>query len=52
VLAGLILGAIAAFIIDRKFEWAALFAGAAVVLSFLALSTALRSVSAARFEWQ
>jgi len=26
VLAGLILGAIAAFIIDRKFDWAALFA--------------------------
>ncbi len=34
VLAGLILGAIAAFIIDRKFEWAALFAGAGAVLSF------------------
>src|SRR6266850_2087101 len=34
VLAGLILGAIAAFIIDRKFEWAALFASAGAVLSF------------------
>src|SRR5689334_2793614 len=34
VLAGVILGAIAAFIIDRKFEWAALFAGAGAVLSF------------------
>ena len=34
VLAGLMLGAIAAFIIDRKFEWAALFAGAGAVLSF------------------
>src|SRR5262249_40288710 len=34
VLAGLILGAIAAFIIDRKFEWAASFAGAGAVLSF------------------
>ena len=35
VLAGLILGAIAAFIIDRKFEWAALFAATGAVLSFL-----------------
>ena len=34
VLAGLILGAIAAFIIDRKFEWAALFAAAGAVLAF------------------
>src|SRR5246500_3073270 len=34
VLAGLILGAIAAFIIDRKFDWAALFAGAGAILSF------------------
>ncbi len=34
VLAGLILGAIAAFIIDRNFERAALFAGAGAVLSF------------------
>jgi len=34
VLAGLILGAIAAFIIDHKFEWAALFAAAGAVLSF------------------
>jgi adenine/guanine/hypoxanthine permease len=34
VLAGLILGAIAAFIIDRKFDWAALFAAAGAVLSF------------------
>jgi AGZA family xanthine/uracil permease-like MFS transporter len=29
-----ILGAIAAFIIDKKFEWAALFAAAGAVLSF------------------
>jgi AGZA family xanthine/uracil permease-like MFS transporter len=28
------LGAIAAFIIDKKFEWAALFAAAGAVLSF------------------
>jgi adenine/guanine/hypoxanthine permease len=34
VLAGLILGAIAAFMIDRKFERAALFAAAGAVLSF------------------
>jgi len=34
VLAGLILGAIVAFIIDRKFDWAALFALAGAVLSF------------------
>jgi len=34
VLAGLILGAIAAFIIDRKFARAALFAAAGAVLSF------------------
>ena len=34
VLAGLILGAVAAFIIDRKFEWAALFAAAGAVLAF------------------
>ena len=34
MLAGLILGAIAAFIIDRKFEWAALFAAGGAVLSF------------------
>ena len=34
VLAGLILGAIAAFIIDRKFDWAALFAATGAVLSF------------------
>src|ERR1700746_3533742 len=34
VLAGLILGALAAFIIARKFDWAALFAGAGAVLSF------------------
>ena len=30
----MILGAIAAFIIDKKFEWAALFAAAGAVLSF------------------
>jgi adenine/guanine/hypoxanthine permease len=34
VLAGLILGAIAAFIIDRRFERAALYAGAGAVLAF------------------
>jgi AGZA family xanthine/uracil permease-like MFS transporter len=34
VLAGLILGAIAVFIIDRKFDWAALFAGGGAILSF------------------
>jgi AGZA family xanthine/uracil permease-like MFS transporter len=34
VLAGLMLGAIAAFIIDRKFEWAAGYAAAAAVLAF------------------
>jgi len=34
VLAGLILRAIAAFTIDRKFDWAALFVGAGAVLSF------------------
>jgi AGZA family xanthine/uracil permease-like MFS transporter len=34
VLAGLILGAIAAFIIDRKFGWAAVYATAGAVFSF------------------
>lgn len=34
VLAGLMMGAIAAFIIDRRFNWAALYAAAATVLSF------------------
>jgi adenine/guanine/hypoxanthine permease len=34
VLAGLILGAVAVFIIDRKFEWAALYAAAGAILSF------------------
>jgi adenine/guanine/hypoxanthine permease len=34
VLAGMILGAIAAFIIDRRFERAAIYAGAGAVLSF------------------
>ena len=34
VLAGLILGAVAAFIIDRQFRWAAAFAAAGVVLAF------------------
>src|SRR6201993_4355967 len=34
VRAGLILGAVAAFIIDRKFDWAALFAGAGSILAF------------------
>jgi AGZA family xanthine/uracil permease-like MFS transporter len=34
VLAGLILGAIAAFVIDRKFGWAAVYAGAGALFSF------------------
>ncbi len=34
VLAGLMLGAIAVFVIDRRFNWAAVFAAAATVLSF------------------
>ena len=34
VLAGLMIGAIAAFVIDRRFNWAALYAGAATILSF------------------
>jgi AGZA family xanthine/uracil permease-like MFS transporter len=34
VLAGLILGAIAAFVIDRQFRWAGLFAAAGAVLAF------------------
>lgn len=34
VLAGLMIGAIAAFIIDRRFNWAAVYAFAATVLSF------------------
>lgn len=34
VLAGLILGAIAVFIIDQRFKWAAIYAGAGAVLSF------------------
>ena len=34
VLAGLMLGAIAAFIIDRRFNWAAVYAAAATILSF------------------
>jgi len=34
VLAGLMMGAIAAFIIDRRFNWAAVYAAAATVLSF------------------
>ena len=34
VLAGLILGAIAAFIIDRRFDRAAIYAGAGAVLAF------------------
>ncbi len=33
-LTGLILGSIAAFIIDRRFEWAAMYAAAAAVLAF------------------
>ena len=37
VLAGLMLGAIAAFVIDRRFNWAALYAAAAAVLSFFGL---------------
>ena len=34
VLAGLMLGAIAAFIIERRFNWAAVYTGAAAALSF------------------
>lgn len=34
VLAGLMLGAIAAFVIDRRFNWAALYSAAATMLSF------------------
>ncbi|MFA9441286.1 hypothetical protein ACDA63_16790 [Uliginosibacterium sp. sgz301328] len=34
VLAGLVIGAIAVFVIDRRFNWAAVYAGAATVLSF------------------
>ena len=34
VLAGLMLGAIAVFVIDRRFNWAAVYAGAAAVLAF------------------
>jgi AGZA family xanthine/uracil permease-like MFS transporter len=34
VLAGLILGAIAVFIIDQRFKWAAIYAGAGAVFSF------------------
>lgn len=34
VLAGLMLGAIAAFIIDRRFNWAAVYSAAATILSF------------------
>ncbi|GAA2731734.1 hypothetical protein [Actinocorallia aurantiaca] len=37
ILAGMILGAIAAFIIDRRFLWAAGYAGAGAVLSFIGL---------------
>jgi adenine/guanine/hypoxanthine permease len=52
VLAGLILGAIAAFIIDRKFEWAALFAATGAVLSFFGFIHAPHSASAARYRWR
>lgn len=34
VLAGLMIGAIAVFVIDRRFNWAAVYAGAATLLSF------------------
>lgn len=37
VLAGLLMGAIAAFIIDRRFNWASVYAAAATVLSFFGL---------------
>ena len=52
VLDGLILGAIAVFTTDRKFDWAALFAGAAAVLSFLASSMAHRWGLAIRRRWR
>ncbi len=37
ILAGMILGAIAAFVIDRRFLWAAGYAGAGAILSFIGL---------------
>ncbi|MCD0449550.1 solute carrier family 23 protein [Actinocorallia sp. API 0066] len=45
ILAGLVLGAIVAFIIDRRFVWAAGYAGAGAVLSFIGL------VHAEKVEW-
>ncbi len=37
ILAGMLLGAIAAFVIDRKFLWAAGYAGVGAILSFIGL---------------
>lgn len=37
ILAGLVLGAIVAFVIDKRFWWAAIFASAGAVLSFVGL---------------
>jgi AGZA family xanthine/uracil permease-like MFS transporter len=45
ILAGMILGAIAAFVIDRRFLWAAGYAGAGAVLSFIGL------VHGEKVEW-
>ncbi|ROO88295.1 AGZA family xanthine/uracil permease-like MFS transporter [Actinocorallia herbida] len=45
ILAGLVLGAIVAFIIDRRFVWAAGYAAAGAVLSFIGL------VHAEKVEW-
>ncbi|GAB2837402.1 hypothetical protein GCM10022221_40960 [Actinocorallia aurea] len=45
ILAGLVLGAIVAFVIDRKFVWAAGYAAAGALLSFIGL------VHAEKVEW-
>ncbi len=45
ILAGLVLGAIVAFIIDKRFRQAAIFAGAGAVLSFIGL------IHGAKVEW-
>jgi AGZA family xanthine/uracil permease-like MFS transporter len=45
ILAGLVLGAIVAFIIDKRFWQAAIFAGSGAVLSFVGL------IHAAKVQW-
>jgi len=45
ILAGLVLGAITAFLIDRKFLWAAGYAGAGAVLAFVGL------IHAEKVQW-